>query len=69
MQGHAKPESKVPMAIAAIVAVIGSVSLFVMDFGPWNNPPVNGMGMISAAVVYKAGAIALPSAPAGPSAF
>lgn len=63
MPAHPKdaPGVLLPVTIAAVIALIGTVSLFLMDFGPWNNAPGNGNGMISAAVVYRAGATAVPS--------
>jgi hypothetical protein len=65
LQAHPKdaPGVLLPVTVAAVVAVVGTVSLFLMDFGPWNSPPSDGHGMISAAVVYRAGATSLPSAP------
>jgi hypothetical protein len=45
-----------PFTVAAVIAVVGTVSLFLMDFGPWSSPPGDGNGMTSAAVVYRAGA-------------
>jgi hypothetical protein len=53
----------VPVTIAAIVAVVGIVALFLMDFAPWNSPQGNDLGMRSAAVLTKAGATARPSEP------
>jgi hypothetical protein len=52
-----------PMMVAAIVAVVGIVALFLMDFAPWNSPQGNDLGMRSAAVVSRAGATARPSEP------
>jgi hypothetical protein len=49
--------------VAAIVAVVGIVALFLMDFAPWNSPQGNDLGMRSAAVLTKAGATARPSEP------
>jgi hypothetical protein len=53
----------VPVTVAAIVAVVGIVALFLMDFAPWNSPQGNDLGMRSAAVVSRAGATARPSEP------
>jgi hypothetical protein len=58
-----------PFTVATVIAVVGTVSLFLMDFGPWSDPPGDGNGMISAAAVYRAGATALPSAPTPSAAF
>jgi hypothetical protein len=58
-----------PVTVAAVIAVVGTVSLLLMDFGPWSSAPGDGQGMISAAVVYRAGATALPSAPTPRAAF
>jgi hypothetical protein len=70
LQTHPKdaPGVLLPVTIAAVIAVVGTVSLFLMDFGPWNSAPGDGHGMISAAVVYRAGATALPSVPTPPAA-
>jgi len=46
----------IPMALAAIVAVAGTVILFFMDFGPTNDVQHNGINMITAAAVDRAGA-------------
>jgi len=58
-----------PFTVAAVIAAVGAVSLFLMDFGPWSSPPSDGNGMLSAPVVYRAGATALPRAPAPGAAF
>ena len=58
-----------PFTVVAVIAVVGIVSLLLMDFGPWSSPPGDGNGMTSAAVVYRAGATALPSAPTPGAAF
>jgi hypothetical protein len=58
-----------PFTVATVIAVVGIVSLFLMEFGPWSDPPGDGNGMISAAAVYRAGATALPSAPTPSAAF
>jgi hypothetical protein len=46
----------VPVALAAIIAVVGTVTLFFMAFGPTNNVQSNGISMITTAVVDRAGA-------------
>jgi hypothetical protein len=50
--------------IAVIAAVVGQGAILFNDFGPGNNPrgSVNAR-MITAAVVSRAGAIEIPSAP------
>lgn len=55
--------SWMPALISAIVAVVGSAVLLLMDFGPSSGWPVHGGGMITAAAVSRAGAIELPTAP------
>ena len=52
-----------PVTVAAVVAVVGIVALFLMDFAPWNSPQGNDLGMRSAAVLSRAGATARPSEP------
>jgi hypothetical protein len=52
-----------PVMIAAIVAVIGSAAVLVIDFGPAQGSQGNGGGMITAAAVSKAGATVFPTAP------
>ena len=49
-----------PMAIAALVAVASVTALLLLDFGP-NSLPGNADGMITSAVLTRAGAIATPS--------
>jgi hypothetical protein len=65
LQAHGKnaPGIVGPVMVAAIVAVIGIVALFLMDFAPWNSPQGNDLGMRSAAVLSRAGATARPSEP------
>jgi hypothetical protein len=60
----------VPMAVAAIVAVVGQTVILLNDFGPGNDLQGSGNArMITAAAVSKAGAIEIPSeSPAGRSA-
>jgi hypothetical protein len=58
-EGH----SWMPALICAIVAVVGSAALVLMDFGPSNGSQVHGGGMITAAAVSRAGAIEVPTAP------
>jgi hypothetical protein len=49
-----------PMAIAALVAAASVAALLLLDFGP-NSPQGNADGMITSAVLTRAGAIATPS--------
>jgi heme/copper-type cytochrome/quinol oxidase subunit 4 len=53
----------VPMAVSAVVAVIGIVALFFMHLDSRNDVQRNGISMITSAVVYGAGATALPTDP------
>ncbi len=48
------------MAIAALVAVVSVTALVLLDFGP-NSSQGNADGMITSAVLSRAGAIATPS--------
>ena len=50
----------IPMAIAALVAVASVTALMLLDFGP-NSSRGNADGMITSAVLSRAGAIATPS--------
>jgi len=60
---------KVPMLVAAIVAVVGQTVILFNDFGPGNDSQGSGNArMITAVAVSTAGAIEIPSAlPAGRS--
>ncbi len=49
-----------PMVFAALVAVMSVTALLLLDFVP-NNSPGNADGMITSAVLFRAGAIATPS--------
>ena len=49
-----------PMAIAALVAVASVIALLLLDFGP-NSRQGNADGMITSAVLTRAGATATPS--------
>jgi hypothetical protein len=49
-----------PMAIAALVAAASVTALLLLDFGP-NSARGNADGMITSAVLTRAGAIATPS--------
>jgi hypothetical protein len=55
---------KVPMLVAAIVAVVGQTVILFNDFGPGNESQgSDNARMITAAAVSRAGAIEIPSAP------
>jgi hypothetical protein len=55
-------QSKVPMLVAAIIAVVGQTVVLFNDFGPGNVSQGGGSArMITAAAVSRAGAIAIPS--------
>ena len=57
-------QSKIPMLIAAIVAIVGQTTILFNDFGPGNDSQAGGNArMITAAAVSRAGAIEIPSAP------
>ena len=50
----------VPMAIAALIAVLCTAALVLLDVGS-DSAPGNADGMITSAVLARAGAIATPS--------
>lgn len=54
---------RVPVTVAAVIAVIGAVTLYLMDFGPKNEVQSGAINMITAASVDRAGATALPTKP------
>ena len=56
-------QRNIPLIVAVIVAVVGQTAVLFSDFGPGNSSQVSGNGMITAAVVSRAGAIAIPSEP------
>jgi hypothetical protein len=60
-------QRKIPILVAAVVAVVGQTAVLLNDFGPGNNSQDGGNArMITAAAVSKAGATEIPSAlPAG----
>jgi hypothetical protein len=62
MGAHTKIQHRelIPMAIAALVAVMSVTALLLLDFGP-NSSHGNADGMITSAVLTRAGAIATPS--------
>jgi hypothetical protein len=50
----------VPMAIAALIAVVCTAALVLLDVG-FDNAQGNADGMITSAVLARAGAVATPS--------
>jgi hypothetical protein len=50
----------IPMAIASLVTLACVTALLLLDFGP-NSSPGNADGMITSAVLFRAGAVATPS--------
>jgi hypothetical protein len=53
----------VPVIVAAIVAVVGTIAILLSHFGPGLDSQDSGSGMITAAAASRAGAIVLPSQP------
>ena len=58
-----KAQRNVPLMVAVIVAVVGQTAVLFNDFGTGNYSQRGGNGMITAAAVSRAGAIAIPSEP------
>ena len=55
-------QRRVPVLVAASVAVLGSAVIFFNNFGPDNDPQDRAQAaMITAAAVARAGAIEIPS--------
>jgi hypothetical protein len=55
-------QRKVPMLVAAIVAVVGQTVVLFKDFGPGNDSQGSGNArVITASAVSRAGAIEIPS--------
>ena len=52
----------VPMLVAGLIAVLGSVAIFWMDFGPGTDAPGSGDG-ITASVLSRSGATSRPTDP------
>jgi hypothetical protein len=56
-----------PLVGAMIVAVVGLLSLLIVDHGPWNKPHVQSQGIVNYATTSKAahavGAKVTPTAP------
>ncbi len=51
----------VPFAIAVIVAVLGTAGLFLLEFGAREEAASNGISVVTAASVDRAGATVLPT--------
>ena len=60
---RARSNDLVPVTIAVVTAVVSSATLFFMEFIPNNDVERHGVSMITAAVVERAGATALPTEP------
>ena len=54
--------SLVPVAVAVVVAVIGTAALFVMELRTKIDIADNGIGMVTTAAAERAGATAYPTA-------
>jgi hypothetical protein len=52
--------SLVPFVIAVVVAVVGTVAMFVLEFGT-KDEVTNGIGMVTSAAADRAGATARPT--------
>ena len=55
------PGALVPFAIAVVVAVLGTIALFVLEFGPKGEIAENGISMVTSAAADRAGATARPT--------
>jgi hypothetical protein len=51
----------VPFAIAVVVAVLGTVALFVLEFGTREELAGNGISMVTSTAADRAGATARPT--------
>jgi hypothetical protein len=60
---RARDNDLIPMTMALVIAAASAATLFFMDFGPKNDVERHGVSMITAAVVERAGATALPTEP------
>jgi hypothetical protein len=59
-------QRKIPVLIAAIVAVVGQTVILLNDFGPGNDSTGDGnTRMVTALAVSRAGAVEIPSVPPG----
>ena len=63
MSAHRKDRhgDLVPVIIAGLIALVCSVSMYWMDFGSGADAQGSGNGMITASVLSRAGAAALPT--------
>ncbi len=52
-----------PVIVAAVVAAVGIAAILFKDFRPGSNSLGSGDGMITASVLARAGAFALPTEP------
>jgi len=52
----------IPFAIAVLVAVLGTVALFFLEFGTKQETAGDGISMITSAAADRAGAVVLPTA-------
>ena len=50
-----------PVAIAAAVALVGTIAIFLMDFGPGTGVEAGGITMVTVAAVERAGATLVPT--------
>ena len=50
-----------PVAIAVAIALVGTAAVFLMDFGPETRVQHDGITMVTAAAVERAGATVVPT--------
>ncbi len=58
---HARNQDMRGVAVAAVIAVIGTVTLFFTDFDRHGEARPNGVGKTTMAAVERAGATLIPS--------
>lgn len=58
---HPSREYVVPVTVAVVVALVCTITLFFMDFGPGNDVQGKGANMITTAIVERAGATMTPT--------
>jgi hypothetical protein len=65
MSAHRKDRhgDLVPAIVAGLIALICSISIYWMDFGPGADAQGSGNGMITASVLSRAGAVSFPTEP------